>query len=302
MATQTDRVLQSVDLPVIQYLNQRATFDLLATIENGFSHFTTIETQSSDSSATKSSLGAGIKSVLLGISFGGGFSGSEEDSQSEVMREELVHTSTSLFGRLRSDLYSKCLVRDVLNADSLLKIHNGDFVEFEATLHRIQITEILKAFEILAPFGDIFNEDSSKASGKRGAKARRGSNQQRNPMLEQVKAIQVAISGVGSQDIVAKLGGMSLLLTVENEYFIDPTMNGVLDGTFRVFGKVTRVITDDSESINLLRMSPLGKFPQAIEPLVTAMNSMSEVEFEGGVSELEIVGPTLQVIPIGIFA
>ena len=302
MVTHADRALQAGDLPVVQYLNQRVTFDLLATLENGFSHFATIETQSSDSLATKSSLGAGIKNVLLGISFGGGISGLEEDSQSEVIREELVHTPASLFGRLRSDLYSKCLVRDVLNADSLLKIHNGDFVEFEATLHRIQITEILKAFEILAPFGEIFDEGSQKPSTKGGVKGRRNSNKQRNPMLEQVKAVQVAISGVGSQDIVAKLGGMSLLLTVENEYFIDPTMNGVLDGTFRVFGKVTRVIADDSESINLLRMSPLGKFPQAVESLVIAMNDMSEVEFEGGVSDLEIVGPTLQVIPIGIFA
>ena len=51
-------------------------------------------------------------------------------------------------------------------------------------------------------------------------------------------AVRMAISGAGSQDLVAKVGGMNFILTVENGYFNDPTMSDVLDGTFRVFGKV----------------------------------------------------------------
>ena len=227
---------------------------------------------------------------------------SEEDSQREVMKEELVHTPSSLFARLRGELDSRCLVREVLDDDSLSKIHNGDFVEFEATLHRIQIIEILKAFELLAPLEDTFGAGPNEDSNKRSNKARRSNRQQQNAMPEQVKAILTAMSGVGLQDIVAKVGGMSLILTVEDGYFIDPTMNDVLDGTFRVFGKVTRVITDESESINLLRMSPLAKFPQVIESFAVAMNDIIEGEFQGGVSETNIIGPTLQVIPIGIFA
>ena len=263
MVNQADRALQAIDLPVVQYLNQRVTFDLLATLENGFSHFTTIETQSSDSSVTNSSLRAGIKNVLLGISFGGGLSGSEEDSQNEVTREELVHTPASLFARLRSELYSRGLVQNILNDNSFSMIHTGDFIEFKATLHRVQLIEVLKAFELLSPMGDTLDENPNRGSNRRRNKAPRNNYQQPNTMLEQVKAIRTAISGDSSQDIVAKVDGMRLVLTVENDYFIDPTMNDVLDGTFRVFGKVTRVVLRESESINLLRTSPLGKFPQA---------------------------------------
>ena len=92
------------------------------------------------------------------------------------------------------------------------------------------------------------------------------------------------------------------MLTAEDGYFIDPTMNGVLDGAFRVFGKVTRVVTNEMESVNLLRRSPFGKFPQIVQQLGSVVGQLGEVEFEGGVPETKISGPTLQVIPIAIFA
>ena len=104
MSQETSSAIQASDLPVVQYLNQRITFDLLATLEDGFSHFTTIETQSADSSETKSSLQGGVTGGFLGISFGGGMSGTEEDAQREIMKEELVHTPSSLFAQLRSEL------------------------------------------------------------------------------------------------------------------------------------------------------------------------------------------------------
>ena len=59
----------------------------------------------------------------------------------------------------------------------------------------------------------------------------------------------------------------------------------------------------DSESINLMRMSPLSKFSGFIEQLVSRMEGATgDIQFQGNVSETKIAGPTLQVIPIGIFA
>ena len=95
---------------------------------------------------------------------------------------------------------------------------------------------------------------------------------------------------------------MNFVLTAEDDCFIDPTMNGVLDGTFRVFGKVTRVVKDGTESVNLLRGTPFGKFPQMVENLGSAIEEFPKAGFEGGIPQTNIVGPTLQVIPIAIFA
>ena len=158
MVNQSDRGIQAKDLPVVQYLNQRITFDLLATLENGFSYLTTIESQSADASSAKSSISGGVQGGInfLGISLGGGVSDSNEDSQSETTKVHLVHTPSSLFARLRSDLHCKKLVHQVSDSDSLSDIGNGHFVEFEATLHRVQIIELLKAFELFASWGDTF--------------------------------------------------------------------------------------------------------------------------------------------------
>ena len=304
MVSNSEHRVQAKDLPVVQYLNQRITFDLLATLEDGFSYFTTIESHSANSSSSNSSIRGGFQGGVnfLGISLGGGISEADEGSQIEKTKVHLVHTPSSLFARLRSELHHGELVHQVSDSGSLNDINNGHFVEFEATLHRVQIIELLKAFELFASWGSAFDENSAKASSKNRS-GPKNNKQQQNNMLRQVKAIRSAISGEGSQDLIASVSGMSILLTVEDDFFIDPTMNDVLDGTFRVFGKVTRVLKNDTESINLFRSSSLGKFSSMMDDFGSVMsNAISEVDFEGGISESEIFGPALQVIPIAIFA
>lgn len=303
MANEQNRDWTAIDLPVVQYLNQRITFDLLAMIEDGFSHLTTMETYSYGASLTEAAGQAGIKIPFLEI--GAGVSGTLADEATEHERTtmQLVHTPASLFARLRNDLRAKNLVRNVSERDSIAEITEGCFVEFQATLHRHQFTEMLSVFEILLPMSELFDEGSSSSRRNQGNQ-RRNNNQNRGRQnnLEQIKSIQAAISGAGSSDMVARVGSMNLILTVEDSWFIDPSMNDVLDGTFQVFGKVTRVVTDKSGSINLLRRAPLGRIPDALGPFIEAMREASESGFAGGVPEINISGPTLQVIPIAIFA
>ena len=78
-------------------------------------------------------------------------------------------------------------------------------------------------------------------------------------------------------------------------------MNDTIDGTFRVFGKATRVISDDNEKISLLRRTALGKFGNFAKELAPMMEGMQESGFSGPI-ETEISGPTMQVIPIAIFS
>lgn len=305
MASPIEHDVSASDLPVVQYLNQRITFDLLATLEDGFSHLKSIETQSAGSSSDQSSIEAGARAgfgvPLLGITLGGRTSRVAEDAESETTMEELIHTPSSLFARLRSELHAKSLIHNVSDSDSLTGIREGHFVEFESTLHRIQILEMLDAFALLLPLGELSNTDSRQATRGQDRK-RKNNNQPPNDTLKQVRAIQNAMSGSGYQDLVAKVGRMKFVLTVEDACFIDPTMNDVLDGTFRVFGKVTRKVKDEKDSINLLRRSPLGKFPQVVQGLAASLNTLEDMQFEGGMTETSIVGPALQVIPIGVFA
>ena len=221
----------------------------------------------------------------------------------DIIAPPFTHTPVSLFARLRSELKARGFVREVIDPNSFHDVKTGDFVEFEANLQRVDISEFLRTFEVIAPLGSILDDRSSNVSNKKQGKAPGNNNQQSNQMSRQVKAVQSLVSGDGSKDLVAKVAGMKFILTVDGNCFIDPTMNDVLDGTFRVFGKVTRVVEDGSESINLMRMSPLSKFSGFIEQLVSRMEGATgDIQFEGNVSETKIAGPTLQVIPIGIFA
>ena len=302
MVSETSHDLESSDLPVVQYLDQRITFDLLATLEDGFSHFTTIETQSSGSASTESSgqAGIGVSNVFafLGVDLSGKRAKGTTETQGGVTTATLVHTPSSLFARLRSELSSRNLVHPISKSDDLAQIKEGYFVEFEATLHRIQILELLDAFAVIVPLVDVVGANPDGIEVNQG-KTRRTNKKQANPILAQIDSMRKAITAAGSLDLVAKVGGMNFVLTAGDGYFIDPTMNGVLDGTFRVFGKATRVVTDEMESVNLLRRSPFGKFPQIVQQLSSVVG---EFEFEGGVPDTKISGPTLQAIPIAIFA
>ena len=155
MADDTSNDLKASDLPVVQYLDQRITFDLLATLEGGFSHFTTIETQSSESASTESSGQAGIGVsngfAFLGVNLSGKKSKGATGAQSDVTTATLVHTPSSLFARLRSELSSRNLVHPVSTSDDLTQVREGYFVEFEATLHRIQLLELLNVLAEIAP-------------------------------------------------------------------------------------------------------------------------------------------------------
>ena len=301
MTSEVNKAIRADELPVVQYLNERITFDLLATLEDGFSQLKTIQTQDSELAEAGFSLQGGVN--FLGVTLGGRRTDSSGGSRHDMVKEELVHTPASLFARLRSELKALELVRDVVDPDSFKHVTTGDFVEFEANLQRVDISEFLRTFAVIAPMVPLFNDSPSNASTKKQGKGRGNNNQQSNQMTKQVKAMQSLMSGDGSQDLVAKVDEMKFILTVDTNCFIDPTMNDVLDGTFRVFGKVTRVVRDNSEGINLMRMSPLGKFSGLIEQIILPMErATGDVQFQGNVTETKITGPALQIIPIGIFA
>ena len=110
-----------------------------------------------------------------------------------------------------------------------------------------------------------------------------------------------AVTVEGSRDFIAEMDSLRLVLTTEQGYFIDPSMNDIIDGIFCVFGKVTRVVSDESEKISLLRKTSLRKFPSFVEALGPVKAGMKDSGFRGHV-ETDISGPTMQIIPIAIFS
>ena len=92
-------------------------------------------------------------------------------------------------------------------------------------------------------------------------------------MLKQVNSLVKALTSGESRDLVSSIGEINVVITTEQRYFNDPTMNDVIDGTFRVFGKASRVIPErNDEGINLLRKSLLGQFKALLPPIQEGMS------------------------------
>ena len=312
MSNQGETEIFATDLPIALYLNQRLTFDVLAALEGGFSHFRSVQTTASGGTATEASggaqLGLGNSFALLGVKLGGQRSRQEEEGRSENITEEIVHTPASLFARLRKELRGLRLVREVSQPVSIDDIVPGTFVEFEATLRRSPIVELLTTLSQLAPLLQILDSPASQPESKRGRVGRGGKEQRRqsqgnNGSIEnQIEQFQRAVTAEGSQDLIAELGELRVVLTTEQNYFLDPTMNDVIDGTFRVFGKVSRVIPQDShEKISLLRKSPIGKFGDTIQGAGKEFADARSLNL-GDTLETEVQGPAMQVIPLAIFS
>ena len=103
--------------------------------------------------------------------------------------------------------------------------------------------------------------------------------------------------------MISWVGQINVVITTEQQYFIDPTMNDIIDGTFRVFGKATRVIPKGGdENISLLRKAPLGQFKSLLPTIQEVMSQFANELGYSGESSTEIQGPAIQVIPIAIFS
>lgn len=303
--------LRASDLPLTLYLNQRVTFDLLATLQDGFAQLTTLQESSSDakSSEFQGEGGLGISNVfaLLGVKLGAKASRGTTTSSSGTTTQEMIHTPTSLFASLRQELRSRGLIREIgIDGGGFDMIEPGDFIEFQAVLRRSPLIDILTTFRDLTQMLDGISPAPPPISGSGAGKGPRRGAPQRNDhklMLGQIETLMQAITSKGSQDLVADCGLLRFVLPSEEAYFVDSTMNDVIDGTFRVFGKVTSVIVRDGtqDGISLLRKSALGNFRGVIEQLGTALESLPDSGFSGPKVETVIPAPTLLVIPVGIF-
>ena len=301
--------IRSSDLPITLYLNQRLIFDLLAALEDGFAHLTSVQTTTSGGTSSELSgegkLGIGNDFALVGVNFGGRGARMSERSHSEQTTAQIVHTPTSLFARLRKELLELGMVQEVCGAADLPRVSHGDFVEFPATLRRNPLDEMFNMLSRIAPLIDMANQPGqSEPARKRVTNKRRPNSQPKtndSSVMKQIESVYGVFNNDNSQDFVAELDNMNVVLTADKTYFIDPTMNDVIDGQFRVFGKVTRVIPiNGEENINLLRRSPIGRFAGQVPD---SQNPFAEFETLGfGPTQPEIKGPAMQVIPIAIFS
>jgi hypothetical protein len=81
-------------------------------------------------------------------------------------------------------------------------------------------------------------------------------------------------------------------------------MSDLVDGKFRVLGKVIRSLDAASESISLIRKTALSKMPSPLLEQMFGQLSTLGSEQGFGIPTLtwEIPGPAIQILPVAIYA
>lgn len=293
--------IEKLIVPV--YLNQRIVFDMIAMLQGGIATVTNINMidQSKDEVKAKAGVSLGLSealSSLLKIGLSGEASGSSGESAEKKVGEERVHTPASLFFTLRNLLYEKKL----LNVDEEnFEPKTSDIVEFEASLKRNPIIEIMDSFVELINLSTIFSDDLQKP-GRGKEKSGTSENQKiKNQFLSFSESLK---SGNSIDLTTGELNcGHKAVVTIETQYLNDPLMSDLVDGTFHVVGKIIRVVSDNSEAISLIRKTAMSKIPHHIlNETFSTLSTLTTEKFELPELKWEIRGPVIQIIPIAVFS
>jgi hypothetical protein len=306
--------MKSTDLSIPIYLNQQVVFDLLAVLDDGFSRLSTIKTSSGESETNKYGMGAsiGVSNVfaLLGVSFSGD-RGKEKGSQEQTeINQERVHTPTSLFAKLRLRLQEMELLRSIDSSDSLKNLTSGEFIEFKALLRKNPLVENIEGLKQLAEVAELFQGEppSSNAQKQKSGQPKGNRSQNSNTLIKrQIEGLLANLVQSNSVELIGELldaPGVKSVLTSRLDFFSQGNALEIIDGEFRVLGKIVRVILPNSEqSINLLSKTSLGKFDKKVfDQFSQAVANSENVGLRLPEFVTEIKGPALQIIPIAIFA
>ncbi len=292
--------------PMPLYLNQEVVFDLLAIMEGGLSRFESIRTVQSRSSEKSSDaearVGASNVFAFLGLALGGGRKARSENADTTESQTEKVYTPNALFAKVRQQLQMDGNIRTV---DSELRA--GNFVEFEATLRRNPLVAALETMKSLGGMFAAFQAPEQKvATRQKGiAPSEKSGERSVKDVLRMIDAFLAQLTETGSIDLIGKTEGplpINAVLTIDPAFLRDLSMSDILDGQYRVLGKVTRVVKDTgSEGINLLRKTSLGAMTvDSLSGFVDALGSLPQINLPEIITKID--GPAIQVMPISIFA
>ncbi|QDT79857.1 hypothetical protein Mal35_33260 [Gimesia maris] len=295
-------MISASDLVIPVYLNQQIVFDLVAVLRGGIASVTQIsqtdKTAKDESRQIESSFGVGAAfSSLLKIDLSGKRDHTSSDKSTTTQTEDRIHTPVSLFITLRSILHEKKYLKDITSDATLAtKVSPGDLVEFSTALKRNPLLETLESFiEMMDMFQTFI--DTPKGKGK-----------QKNEMTEmkkQMTSLVKSLQAGGTADLTTPPleSGHRAVISLETQNLNDPTMSDLVDGTFRVVGKVTRSISATDEAISLNRKSAINRLPPAVmQQFKTAFQAPDLASMSLPELEWEIPGPAIQVLPIAIFA
>lgn len=279
---------EKLTIPI--YLNTKIVFDMLATIEDGFSEVKNVQTSNSKSKEEAANAEIGISNVfsLLQVGFTGNRKRTNNDEQ--VTTEEKTHTTVSLFQKLKTALEENKFIKK--DTDDLVE---GDFIELQGILKPNPLIDMLENFNEIVALSSVFNDSKGNKSKSRKILEDQTFNRQ-------IVALINGLRGNGKRDIICKTDNMEIVIPTDENYFLNKSMSELTDGNYKILGKITK-ISKSGETISLLRNTAFSKFK------LDKLKEFQELFQDPSLNKIidpkdiktEIEGPTLMIIPIAIY-
>jgi len=307
--------MESKDFGLPVYLNQASIFDLLSIIDDGFSNLSTIKTVASNENQNSASIngevstGIGIKNIfsLINIGLKGNIEKTNKDSGSIETIKDKVYTPMSLFWKLKNYLQTNNLIKKIDILNDIQNLVPGQFIEFDAILKNNPIIEtmenIKQLFELIYLFSPESLETEQKSQNPGGGKKQKQLPNSKPQTLQQVEGLLKALKVNNVIDLIAnKENNLKGIITCELDYFLNNNSSIVVDGVYRVVGKILNVYKDENEKISLLRMTALSKFKkELLDQMISGFQGLGEYGIQFPDFLTEINAPCFHVVPIAIY-
>ena len=288
--------------PIIPvYLNQTNVFDMVAMLSGGIAKVTNVNTvtaaDKSDLSEVAGGFGLGpALSSLFSVNLNAREQLDSSLSEKKEVGEERIHTPASLLFRLRELLETGGSLTKV---DGASLPQPGSIVEIEVVLSKSPVVEFLDAAIELIKMAKFFETPQPARKGG-------GNNpSQSEQIIRQLSALNESLKLGNSLDLIGHptIGEYQTVITLDRTFLKDPFMMDLIDGQFKILGKVVRTTSAADAPIGLLRKTAIDKAPEVVAELVKALGAINS----GGMFNMPDVsiavdGPALQIIPIAIYA
>lgn len=273
------------------YLNTKIVFDMLATIEDGFSEVKNIQTSKSKNREAGAEANIGMSNLFALFSVGLKGNLKSGNSSDQTIMEERTHTTVSLFQKLKADLETDQLINRNIDTYKI-----GDFVEIQGNLKTNPLIEMLSALKELMALANLF---SDKPKNNQSKKDKLMWDAKFNAQIE---GLINGLQAGGKKDIICEASGLKVVLPTDENYFLNNNMSEITDGNYKILGKVVQIYKDSGE-ISLLRNTVFSKLQlDKMKEFQDVFNDPALADFigNGGITTT-IEAPVIMIIPIAIY-
>ena len=274
------------------YLNTKIVFDMLATIEDGFTEVKNVQTSKNKNREDDIEANVGTNNLFAFLNVGIRGNHKGNSSNEETVVEERTHTPVSLFQQLKGQLDNEKLI----NRD-ITKLCIGDFVEVQGILKNNPVIEMLSGLKEFIALANLFTDNKPKSN-----QVKKDKFMADNRFNSQVDALIKGLQADGKKDIICEADKMSIVLPTDENYFLNNNMSEVTDGNYKILGKVIQISMEDGE-ISLLRNTVFSKLQlDKMKEFKDLFSDPSLNQFfgDGGIKTV-ISAPVIMIIPIAIY-